>query len=59
MEFIEARVPESAYVTLIADGKAQGLYEQFGFQETAPRSVGRAPRPAVVPKASPPASAQA
>jgi len=42
MEFIEAGVPESAYISLIADGKAQGLCKQFGIQETAPLSVGMA-----------------
>ncbi|MNK29307.1 Acetyltransferase (GNAT) family protein [compost metagenome] len=31
-----------AYVSLIADGQANRLYAQFGFQETAPRSVGMA-----------------
>lgn len=31
-----------AYVSLIADGQANRLYAQFGFAETAPRSVGMA-----------------
>lgn len=31
-----------AYVSLIADGQAHRLYAQFGFSETAPRSVGMA-----------------
>ncbi|MEG2805887.1 GNAT family N-acetyltransferase [Stenotrophomonas sp.] len=31
-----------AYVSLIADGDANRLYAQFGFQPTAPRSVGMA-----------------
>lgn len=31
-----------AYVSLIADGQAHALYAQFGFVETAPRSVGMA-----------------
>lgn len=31
-----------AYVSLIADGQAHRLYAQFGFVETAPRSVGMA-----------------
>lgn len=31
-----------AYVSLIADGQANRLYAQFGFEETAPRSVGMA-----------------
>ncbi|MBX8561121.1 GNAT family N-acetyltransferase [Pseudomonas cichorii] len=40
MKYIEATVPESGYVSLIADGQAQDLYAQFGFVHTAPRSVG-------------------
>jgi GNAT superfamily N-acetyltransferase len=31
-----------AYVSLIADGQAHRLYAQFGFAQTAPRSVGMA-----------------
>jgi predicted GNAT family N-acyltransferase len=42
MTFIETSIPASAYVSLIADGKAQDLYAQFGFAHTAPRSVGMA-----------------
>nr|WP_232730925.1 GNAT family N-acetyltransferase [Janthinobacterium sp. 64] len=42
MQFIETEVPESAYVSLIADGQAQELYAQFGFRHTAPASVGMA-----------------
>ena len=42
MQFIETEVPQSAYVSLIADGQAQELYAQFGFQHTAPASVGMA-----------------
>ena len=42
MQFIETDVPPSAYVSLIADGQAQDLYAQFGFQHTAPASVGMA-----------------
>ena len=41
-QYIEAHVPESGYVSLIADGKAQDLYTQFGFIHTAPASVGMA-----------------
>ena len=41
-QFIDSDVPESAYVSLIADGQAQDLYAQFGFQHTAPASVGMA-----------------
>ena len=42
MQFIETDVPQSAYVSLIADGQAQELYAQFGFRHTAPASVGMA-----------------
>ncbi len=41
-QFIDSDVPESAYVSLIADGQAQDLYAQFGFRHTAPASVGMA-----------------
>lgn len=41
-QFIDSDVPESAYVSLIADGQAQDLYAQFGFKHTAPASVGMA-----------------
>jgi len=44
LRYIEANVPESGYVSLIADGQAQDLYAQFGFVHTAPRSVGMAYR---------------
>ncbi|WP_082510934.1 MULTISPECIES: GNAT family N-acetyltransferase [unclassified Rhizobium] len=40
-EFI-ATLPKTAYVSLIADVPANKLYAQFGFDETAPRSVGMA-----------------
>ncbi|NUU20594.1 MAG: GNAT family N-acetyltransferase [Streptomycetaceae bacterium] len=39
---IARRVPESAHVSLIADGDAKFLYEQYGFVETAPGGVGMA-----------------
>ncbi len=42
MQFIERDVPQSAYISLIADGQAQELYAQFGFKHTAPVSVGMA-----------------
>ena len=38
------RAPESAYVSLVADGDARHLYAQFGFVETAPVSVAMARR---------------
>lgn len=44
LKYIETHVPESGYVSLIADGQAQDLYAQFGFVQTAPRSVGMAYR---------------
>ncbi|MFI2720726.1 GNAT family N-acetyltransferase [Streptomyces collinus] len=37
---LERRAPDGAYVSLIADGDAQFLYEKFGFRQTAPASVG-------------------
>lgn len=40
MSELEARVPRGASVSLIADGDAHLLYEQFGFALTAPASVG-------------------
>ena len=36
----EAHVPESGYVSLIADGKAYDLYAQFGFVHTGSHLVG-------------------
>jgi ribosomal protein S18 acetylase RimI-like enzyme len=40
--YIAREVPESGYVSLIADGQAYQLYQQFGFDLTAPESVGMA-----------------
>jgi ribosomal protein S18 acetylase RimI-like enzyme len=40
MKYIREHVPESGYVSLLADGRAQELYAQFGFRPTAPGSVG-------------------
>lgn len=40
MEYVNTTLPETAYVSLIADVPANTLYEQFGLKETAPRSVG-------------------
>jgi GNAT superfamily N-acetyltransferase len=42
MKYIEANVPESGYVSLIADGEAHKLYARFGFVPTAPASIGMA-----------------
>ncbi len=38
--YIEAEVPASAHVSLIADGPARHLYAQFGFRATGPDAVG-------------------
>ena len=40
--YIESQLPKTAYISLIADVPANRLYQQFGFTETAPRSVGMA-----------------
>ena len=40
MEYLYANAPKSAEVSLIADVPANKLYEQFGFKETAPASLG-------------------
>ncbi|MBB4132965.1 GNAT family N-acetyltransferase [Xanthomonas sp. 3075] len=40
--YVEREVPDSAYVSLIADGQAYKLYQHFGFALTAPGSVGMA-----------------
>lgn len=37
--WLQANVPESAYVTLVADGDARYLYAKFGFAESAPYAV--------------------
>ena len=50
--YIETQVPLSGYVSLIADGRAQELYAQFGFVDTAPRSVGMAYRRAKLGEAN-------
>lgn len=44
IEFIETRLPPTTYVSLIADVPANKLYEQFGFRETAPASIGMSRR---------------
>jgi GNAT superfamily N-acetyltransferase len=40
--FLEETLPDGAYVSLIADGEAHRLYSQFGFEPTAPHSIGMA-----------------
>ncbi|WP_405557646.1 GNAT family N-acetyltransferase [Streptomyces sp. NBC_01171] len=37
---LERRAPKGTYASLIADGDARFLYEKFGFEATAPASVG-------------------
>lgn len=39
-DYIAREVPESGYVSLLADGEAYRLYQQFGFALTAPASLG-------------------
>lgn len=52
VNYLEANVPDSGYVSLIADGDAQHLYAQFGFVHTAPASVGMAFKRRVGPAGS-------
>lgn len=42
MEALQREAPAEAYVSLIADGRANELYAQFGFASTAPASIGMA-----------------
>lgn len=42
MSYLHENAPPSAYVSLIADGGAPELYRQYGFEFTAPVSVGMA-----------------
>lgn len=42
VDHIRKHAPAGAYVSLIADGDAHHLYARFGFEPTAPRSVGMA-----------------
>jgi ribosomal protein S18 acetylase RimI-like enzyme len=42
MDYIHEHAPESAYVSLIADDHAPALYSKFGFEPTAPVSIGMA-----------------
>lgn len=39
-DWMRANVPESGFVSLLADGEAHKLYAQHGFVPTAPASVG-------------------
>jgi ribosomal protein S18 acetylase RimI-like enzyme len=40
MNFIDTELPESCYISLIADGPANHLYAKFGFKEVMPKSRG-------------------
>lgn len=40
--FIQTKLPKSCYVSLLADGDANHLYEKFGFKDTLPNSRGMA-----------------
>lgn len=42
VDHLRATVPAEAYISLIADGEAHRLYAQYGFQPTAPNSIGMA-----------------
>ena len=42
VDHIQATVPDTGYISLIADGDAQHLYAQFGFEPVTPKSVGMA-----------------
>ena len=44
MNYLRNNAPKTAYVCLIADEGAPGLYEKFGFEPTAPVSIGMALR---------------
>lgn len=44
VDWLHANAPKSAYVSLIADGPAKDLYAQYGFEPTAPASIGMALR---------------
>ena len=40
MTYYVGNAPDSAHLSLLADGNAKYLYEQFGFIPTAPYSIG-------------------
>lgn len=42
VDHINTHAPDSAYISLIADGDAQHLYAKFGFEPVTPRSIGMA-----------------
>ena len=41
-DWLQGNAPDTAFVSLIADGPAHHLYSQFGFKPTAPESIGMA-----------------
>ena len=42
MQYVHDVAPETAYVSLLADDWAPALYRKFGFEFTAPKTVGMA-----------------
>lgn len=42
MSYIKNKLPESCYISLIADGDADKLYAKYGFKDTMPKSKGMA-----------------
>lgn len=42
MSYINNKLPESCYISLIADGNADKLYAKYGFKDTLPKSKGMA-----------------
>ena len=48
LEWLAAHVPETGYVSLLADVPADALYAQFGFRPTAPATVGMALDPSML-----------
>lgn len=42
MAYLDENAPESAYVSLIADGPAAHLYTKYGFAPVTPASIGMA-----------------
>jgi GNAT superfamily N-acetyltransferase len=42
VDHIHAEAPDTAYISLIADGDARHLYAKFGFEPVTPASIGMA-----------------
>lgn len=38
--YLENNIPKNSYISLIADIPADELYKKFGFEYSAPKSVG-------------------